>query len=290
MVDARKPLHVLRGEWEKCVKCKLGERRQLESNRRFVFGEGSRRGVMFIGEGPGVVEEETGRPFVGPSGRVLRDIIQHLGMANYYITNLVACRSCTPVTDETGSPKLRWGKWLWKDEPPLPSYIEACRPRLYEEIYLVDPVVIVALGAGAAEALLRKKVAITNQRGEPMTVRIPGASYQPSLTEKKKSWVRAVKGQLLLPVVPTEVEYICIPTFHPAFVARKIKDHSLNSPFRQLVKDIHLAARTYERYTQEIYGAEPAMSIDVTEEFITQMSQSDAYEDEEDGEAQDHQG
>ena len=84
-----------------------------------------------------------------------------------------------------GVPVLRY-----KDEPPTPIHKNACRPRLLEEIYLVDPIVIVGLGGPACEALLGHSITITRDRGETSQIAIPGASYRPVLTEKRQQWLR----------------------------------------------------------------------------------------------------
>lgn len=234
---------------------------------------------MFIGEGPGVVEEELGRPFVGPSGKLLRGILHRIGLTGHYITNLVACRSCSPVLDEFGNQRFRFRRNapalpMFKDEPPLPSQTAACMPRLLEEIYLVDPILIVTLGGGAAEAVLRRKVAITNVRGQPTSAFIPGATYRPIVTDKKKVWPRVKDGVISLPVEQNEVAYLVIPTIHPAFVLRKIADRSVNSPFRQLVGDIQKAVQTYERYMHEIHGVVPSLLTELpAEDFVVDETQ-----------------
>ena len=256
MPDIRKSLAVLCEEWQDCTACDLGLRRAA-SGGSFVFGEGSPNGILFIGEGPGKTEEKEGRPFVGESGELLRSIIDKLKIASYsYITNIVGCRSCTPMTDEHGLPIVRGNGPLYKDEPPLPAYVTACRPRLEEEIYLVDPVVIVTLGGEAASALAGRPVAITKERGEPFHASIDGASVVPSLTDKKKQWARKVKGEVHMPVEPFQVRYLVVPTFHPAYVLRKLADRGPNNPMDKFVDDVRLAADIHERYLIET-GARP---------------------------------
>lgn len=255
---------MLREEWSSCVNCDLGSRR-ISNDGQFVFGEGTRGGVMFIGEGPGRNEEETGHPFVGDSGKILREVIKRLGLESFYITNAVACRSCTPWTDPSGQPLLR-KNWKtrqmevsYRDEPPTPPQIEACRQRLNEEIYLVDPVIIVALGAIAAKTLIGKPVAITapDVRGVPVHISIPGAGFRTSRTDKRDAWLRKGKGDSL-PVEQSEVRYLCLPTLHPAYVSRKLADMGGDSPFSQFTSDIRKAVQIYERYMLELYGTLPS--------------------------------
>ncbi len=254
-----------------CSACELGVRRKAIGGQ-FVFGEGMKNGIMFVGEGPGSTEEEMGRPFIGPSGKLLRDVLTRIGLTQFYITNLVSCRSCAPVLDDLGQPRFRHRRGsppipMFKDEPPLPAYVEACRARLYEEIYIVDPVVIVTLGGGAAEALLRRKVTITSERGQVTSMTMPGSTFRPVLTEKKKVWPRVKGTEITLPVEPTEVEYLVIPTLHPAYVLRKIVDRSTTSPFTQFVSDIVKGVATYERFMHEVYGVVPSLVTEAGKRF-----------------------
>lgn len=257
--DARKSLPKLREEWENCTRCNLGVLRQSYQGQ-FVFGEGVRRGIMFIGEGPGVEEDQEGRPFIGKSGELLRRILDGLKFKDHYITNLVACRSCEHKIGEDGQPamrKRRYGKgppepWLI-DMPPKPNEWGECINRLYEEIYLVDPVLIVTLGGTAAEALIGKPLTITKMHGQPVEISIPGASYDAVLTEKKKEWYHKVRGEVVAPVRQSEVKYLLVPALHPAYVLRKIADRGIDSPFRLLVEDVRRAIKIYEEYIKVVF-------------------------------------
>lgn len=258
-MDAVRRLNVLRDEWLTCTKCELGTRR-VNVNGQFVFGEGVIRSILFVGEGPGKNEEWQGRPFVGRSGKILRSVLEHLGATDVsYITNVVACRSCAPLIDQnTNTPMTRENKrtgkheLIWKDEPPSPIHMNACMPRLYEEIYLVDPVVIVALGNKAAEALTGGSVTITTERGKERHISIPGMTSRAVLTEKKGAWLRKVKGQYIAPVEQNEVRYLLVPTLHPAYVDRKLSDKGSSSPFRQFFADIQKAVKIFERHQLEL--------------------------------------
>lgn len=226
----------------------------------FVFGEGVRNAVMLIGEGPGAEEEAEGRPFVGQSGELLRKILDHLKFNQVYMTNTVCCRSCAPITDmETGLPVMRKDRRtgislpIYKDEPPTPAQCTSCLPRLYEQIYLVDPVVIVGLGGKACETLLKRPVTITRDRGETRTITIPGAGYRPLVT-KDGRWRRKVAGVDTDPVEPNEVRYHLIPTLHPAYVSRLLADRGPNNPFEQLMSDLRKAIQTYETYVRMAFG------------------------------------
>jgi uracil-DNA glycosylase len=272
-MDARKTLAELRSEWENCTRCELGIHR-VNNNGSFVFGEGAKRGIMFIGEGPGVEEERQGIPFIGKSGSLLRSILTKLSVTDAYITNTVACRSCEPVLDpNTGLPRLmkrRYGPSLpmFKDLPPTPPQWKACQARLYEEIYLVDPVIIVSLGGTAGESLIGKSITITRDRGREVHIEVPGAGYRASLTDKKQQWIRKVHGEVVMPVNPAMVRYTLIPTLHPAYVLKKIADMGHNSPFRQLVEDIRKAVKIYEMYMQEVHQRVPTGDSDASYESV----------------------
>lgn len=261
--DARKTLAVLRKEWAGCTDCELGQRRVAVSGR-FVFGEGKLRGLMVIGDGPSQEDEADGRPF-NPNtayedktapGRLLRDLFSHWKFTDYYMTNTVACRSCAPMLDAvTGQPIINRQGVRYRDEGPLPVHMDACRARLMEEIYLVDPVVILSLGGRATEALTQRPTTLTKSRGVEQHIEVPGAGFKASLTEKKGVWLRRGSGgQMVAPVVQRAVSYLMVPTFDPAFVWRKISDRSKDGPFQLFAKDVLKTIRIYERYMLEVHG------------------------------------
>lgn len=280
MADARNTLEQLRSDWESCRKCSLGQRREAE-NGAFVFGEGRPGGLMFVGEGPGWREERDGRPFIGKSGSILRRALSKFKIDDIaYISNVVACRSCEQATDGTGQPIFRTHKGTkipqWKDVSPPKPAVDACMPRLHEEIYLVDPVLVVTLGVPAAEALLGRSVKITKERGAPQHFSIPGAAWLPSLTEKKGVWRKDAEGKLV--VEQNQVRYLLLPTLHPAHVLRMISDRGENSPFKQFMSDLRTATKIYERYMLEIYGHVTAgreISDEALDEYQEEISKED---------------
>ncbi len=128
-----------------CVKCSLGKTRI-----QFVFGEGDPHAkLMFVGEAPGRDEDEQGRPFVGRAGQLLTKIIEAMGLKReeVYIANILKCRP----------PNNR---------PPQPDEVEKCWPHLAEQIRLIQPKVLCALGSFAAKALLRTDLPIGALRGK----------------------------------------------------------------------------------------------------------------------------
>jgi DNA polymerase len=114
-----------------------------------VFGEGSATAdLMFIGEAPGAEEDQTGRPFVGPAGKKLEEMILAMGFKRHdvYIANVLKSRP----------PKNR---------TPLEHEIEACSPYLAEQVRIIKPRVIVTLGGPASKLLLESPKGITHLRG-----------------------------------------------------------------------------------------------------------------------------
>ena len=180
-----------------CVKCP-----NLASSRKnVVFGVGSIDAqLMFVGEAPGADEDEQGEPFVGAAGQLLTKIIQATGLsrADVYIANILKCRPDTPG-ETSGNRK------------PKPDEMATCIPYLHEQIDLIRPKVIVALGATAVEGLLGKTAPITKLRGQWQTYRgtplMP--TYHPayllrnqSLHEKRNVWedLLAVMEKLGMPI------------------------------------------------------------------------------------------
>ncbi len=262
MTDARKTLPMLAHEWAGCTKCDLSTHRDA-NNGQIVFGEGRQRGILFIGEGPGRDEEAYGRPFIGKSGQLLRRFLDHYRIKNYYITNVVACRSCAPRLDGAGNVMFSRGfnnsppRVKYQDQPPTKEQTAACAPRVYEEIYMADPVLIVALGGEAASFLKGSSVKITQSRGAPMEIEIPGAGRRAVLSEKKREWLRKIKGEWVQPVTQSTVRYMMVPTLHPSFVLRNQHDENSDNAFLQFAKDIVTAKNIYNRYHIEVTGIVP---------------------------------
>ena len=122
-----------------------------------MFGDGSRRSnVLFVGEQPGNEEDLTGKPFVGPAGKLFDNALEEAGIdrKQTYVTNVVKHFKWEP----RGKRRIH--------KKPNAQEIAACRPWLEAEIALVKPKVIVALGATAAQALLGPQFRVTKERGK----------------------------------------------------------------------------------------------------------------------------
>lgn len=122
-----------------------------------VFGEGQiSTGVIFVGEQPGDEEDLTGRPFVGPAGRLFDKALLEAGIdrEKIYLTNTVKHFKWKPK----GKRRIH--------EKPNTSEINACDPWLRSELTLIKPRILVCLGATAAQALLGKQFRVTQMRGQ----------------------------------------------------------------------------------------------------------------------------
>jgi DNA polymerase len=125
-----------------------------------VFGEGPRKAdLILVGEQPGDQEDRQGHPFVGPAGRLLDGALGEAGIdrSRVYVTNAV--KHFKFVTRELTQRRLH--------KKPSPGEVRACVPWLEQEIRLVKPRVVVALGSTATQALLGPAVKVTEHRGKP---------------------------------------------------------------------------------------------------------------------------
>jgi DNA polymerase len=166
-----------------CVKCPHLAR----SRRTVVFGTGDIHArLMFVGEAPGADEDARGEPFVGAAGQLLTRIIKAMGFTRetVYIANILKCRPDTPG-QSSGNRK------------PTPEEMQTCLPWLLEQVDLVRPAVMVALGATAVEGLLGKGEGISRLRGRFQIFRgIPVMpTFHPAyllhnqaVTQKRKVW------------------------------------------------------------------------------------------------------
>ena len=151
-------LETLRGNAAGCTACPL-----YRHATRTVFGEGDARArIVLVGEQPGHEEDLAGRPFVGPAGRLLDRALAAAGLdrSRLYVTNAV--KHFKWKKDRSGG-KLRI------HERPSQSEVEACRPWLQQELWLIRPEVILCLGVTAAQSVLQHRVTISASRGEPLS-------------------------------------------------------------------------------------------------------------------------
>jgi uracil-DNA glycosylase family 4 len=138
-------LPIIREDLGDCTRCKLHSTRN-----KIVFGDGSSTAqLVFVGEGPGADEDAQGLPFVGRAGKLLTQMIEAMGLQRQqvYICNVVKCRPPGNRQPE-------------KDE------VETCSPFLFRQLDVLQPKVIVCLGATAAQTLLQTNRGISHFRGE----------------------------------------------------------------------------------------------------------------------------
>ncbi len=145
-------LIALRDEALECMRCDLAETRT-----HVVFGEGNpRTKLMLIGEGPGDQEDKTGRPFVGRAGKLLDEALATAGIQrdDVWIGNVLKCRACVI---EDGRAKNR---------PPRADEVKSCRPWLESQIKIIQPSVILCIGAPAANLIIHRNFKMTKERGQ----------------------------------------------------------------------------------------------------------------------------
>jgi|GEM_PF-882566 len=164
-----------------CTKCP----HLVRARKQVVFGVGNPEAqLMFVGEAPGADEDLLGEPFVGRAGQLLTKIIETMGLrrSDVFIANILKCRPNMPE-GEPGNRK------------PTPEEMSTCKPYVLEQINIIQPRVLVALGGTSVEGLLNiEKAGITRMRGQ---------------------W-RDFHGIPLM------------PTFHPSFLLRPSADQQAN--------------------------------------------------------------
>jgi DNA polymerase len=185
-----------RDDAARCRRCELWKRAT-----QTVFGEGPVPApLMLVGEQPGDKEDIEGHPFVGPAGRILGDALELAGMDREaaFVTNVVKHFRWRPSPN--GKRRLH--------EKPTKANVTACHIWIEKELELVQPEVLVAMGATAAEALLGKSVAVMRDRGKH---------------------------------VASELAPTVLVTIHPSAVLRARDDR--DEMFDGLVRDLRVAAK-----------------------------------------------
>ncbi len=166
----------LQEEVSVCSRCELSQHRQ-----QTVFGSGNRNANwLIIGEAPGAEEDAQGEPFVGPSGKLLNQMLLAIGLKreDVYITNIVKCRTAD-------------------DRDPRVAEAAACEAYLSQQIALIQPKLIFAVGRIAAQNLLKSEQKVGDMRGQRFEygeTKIPlVVSYHPAYllrmpSAKRKAW------------------------------------------------------------------------------------------------------
>ena len=170
-----------------CTKCEL-----CKGRTKSVPGEGNQYArVMFIGEGPGFHEDRQGRPFVGPAGQFLEELLASINLkrADVFITNVVKCRP----------PGNR---------DPLPAEINACNNYLERQIAALNPQVIVTLGRfSMAKFFGGEKISTIHGRARKIDGRICIAMYHPAAGLHQQSLKDTIRSDFKkIPQVIAEAE------------------------------------------------------------------------------------
>jgi DNA polymerase len=198
-IPERPTLPKLRQAAAGCTACHL-----YKGATQTVFGEGLRKAkVMLVGEQPGDREDIEGHPFVGPAGKLLDRALAEAGIerSEVYITNVVKHFKYTM----RGKRRIH--------QRPDAEEIAACRPWLDAELELVQPHVLVCLGATAAKALLGPSFKVTRQRAE---------------------------------FVESDLAPLATGTVHPSSILRAPDDESRQRAYRDFVEDMRVIAGVLE--------------------------------------------
>lgn len=253
---ARTPLYVLPGtkeeqltevyqRWHTCTRCFLGEHRKASGlPDDIVFGDGNPEAdILIVGEAPGAEEEKDFIPFIGAAGKLLdqviactadspevqelfewysktphtkqndkkfHDTVLEYRRSRFFITNVVVCR---PPDNRT----------------PVKAEMDACWERLWNTIYTVDPILIIAAGATALSTIMRRvSVSIMDKQGQLQEVTYDGHF-----------------GKVVYPVMPI---------LHPSYLLRVADWKSKDGAFAKTVKHFRAAMEAADFYRLEHYG------------------------------------
>jgi DNA polymerase len=166
LIPGQPTLKSLREAAAGCTACPLHE-----TGTQTVFGEGLKRArLMLIGEQPGDREDIEGHPFVGPAGKVLDQALEQAGIerTDAYVTNVVKHFKWTPK----GKRRIH--------QAPKAEEIKACAPWLEAELEVVDPELMVCLGATAVRAVIGTKARVMKDHGELLESKL-GRTAMPTL-------------------------------------------------------------------------------------------------------------
>lgn len=237
MSDKTGNLSRLRENWIDCTRCPLHETRT-----QVVFGEGNPDAqLMVIGEAPWKDEERIGIPFVGQAGQILDSLLaatsinpklsgedlvedpverKELLFQEIYFTNVVMCRPF--IAHEDGRQGIR---------PPSQVEVNACHERLMEEIYQVDPVLIIAAGTPAISALCGRPMKVTDLLGDVIEISVPGRIFT--------------------------VTYPALCIYHPSYLGHRGSETVTKSiDFANTYNDICRARQIVDIYNAENFGIE----------------------------------
>ena len=256
--DASKPPSAVYDRWEGCRDCRLGDLREeravlLEGMRdppRMVRGEGATHSLMLIGTGPSWKEEKHGK-FFAPGKWIKESRTYERTGGSFVRTD--SFDEPFPLYNEDGTPRAFFNETLqkhlpaYKDRHPLHPEFSACRIRLHEEIYAVDPLLILAMGPDVAMALVNKRIV---EYGSITELTIQGRVPVPRIT--KGQWGRKFKGQMVFPSDPSFLAYPMMVLADPEEVLRTSADRRPDGLLRRFYEHLKLAIEIVERHRREV--------------------------------------
>ena len=198
----RRTLESLRVAALGCRGCDL-----YKNGSQTVFGEGAKSAqVLFVGEQPGDIEDRQGRPFVGPAGRMLDKALAEVAILRkeVYVTNAVKHFRF-----------VQRGKRRLHQKPSIRQVV-SCHPWLQAELEIIRPMVIVCLGATAAQSVLNRVVPVTKERGKFL-----GKAFGASV----------------------------FITLHPSAIYRRRSENERHGEYRRFVDDLNLVRRKLDSMT-----------------------------------------
>lgn len=222
-MNKAKQLSILRDAWINCTRCGL-----CKTRKNVVFGEGNPDAkVVILGEAPGAEEDRSGVPFVGEAGTILDTFLRASNMPrdNVYILNVVGCRPTIENIDDAS------GRAFITNRAPTKEEKLACRERLLQTIYTIDPFLIIALGQTALGALLGRTYIMAKMRGHVYTMHMPGKVAQ-------------------------EIRYPVLAMYHPAFLARNLDYSNPEGVWYQTGRDFKMAREALSYINLKVFGIE----------------------------------
>jgi uracil-DNA glycosylase family 4 len=247
----REKLEQIYARWHGCTRCPLHHERIDANGNPFseiVFGEGNPDALcMIVGEAPGADEEATGTPFVGQSGMLLNQIlasvsddpeIQELRRWYYKSPRRATAKAENQLRFHTQVNEWRHREFFFanalacrppENRAPTNSELKVCWERLYNMIYVIDPVLIIAVGKTALNALVRKQMEITKVRGQQIDFTIPGAA------------------------IPA-VRYALMPVLHPSYLLRRADWGTKGGAYEKTLNDFRVAMHAVDLYRFHHFG------------------------------------
>lgn len=221
-MNRKEKLYELQEAWSNCVECGLYTTRE-----HLVFGEGNPEAdILIIGEAPEEQEDLKGRPFVGPAGELLDGFLSTMSLdrnSDAYLTNALCCRPTVANED------AKTGYTVIENRQPSKDERNACKERLLETIYIVDPLLIVTIGRVPYQVLFGRAPKMESLRGNMQTFHMQGRYV--------------------------EINYPVMPLYHTAYLSRTF-DKREEGPWGKTAKDWVKICNVIDYLREAYYGIE----------------------------------